>query len=42
MSIILNVLLHNRSLTGGYVFFETSSLSVHQLPGVQAKAWLKR
>ena len=31
-----------RSITGGYVFFETSSLSVQQLPGVQAKAWLKR
>lgn len=26
---------------GGYVFFETSSLSVQQLPGVHAKAWLK-
>jgi len=26
---------------GGYVFFETSSLSVQQLPGIQSKAWLK-
>ena len=26
---------------GGYAFFETSSLAVQQLPGIQAKAWLK-
>lgn len=29
------------AFSGGYVFFETSSLSVEQVAGFEAKAWLK-